>query len=53
MYKIIVNADDFGRHERINDAVQIDIKKGCLRSNTTMRGVIIIKDSTIIGKNIK
>lgn len=38
MYKLIVNADDFGRHELINEAVRIGVEKGCLRSATLMPG---------------
>lgn len=51
MYKIIVNADDFGRHERINDAVQIGIEKGCLRSATIMPGGIAFDHAISLAKS--
>lgn len=35
---IIVNADDFGRHEDINAAVEKGLREGCLRSATVMPG---------------
>ena len=37
-YQIIANADDFGRHELINKAVEEAYAKGCLRSATVMPG---------------
>ena len=36
--KLILNADDFGRHELINKAVEIGVTKGYLRSATLMPG---------------
>lgn len=36
--RLIVNADDFGRHELINKAVERGFVKGCLRSATLMPG---------------
>lgn len=36
--RIIVNADDFGRHEKINEAVEKAFHEGCLRSATLMPG---------------
>lgn len=36
--KIIINADDFGRHEKINEAVEKALRDGCLRSATLMPG---------------
>ncbi len=36
--QIIVNADDFGRHEKINEAVERAVSDGCLRSATLMPG---------------
>ena len=38
MKYIIVNADDFGRHEDINAAVEKGLREGCLRSATVMPG---------------
>lgn len=35
---IIINADDFGRHEDINKAVEKGLVEGCLRSATVMPG---------------
>ncbi|MBO6245111.1 MAG: ChbG/HpnK family deacetylase, partial [Anaerovibrio sp.] len=34
MKRLIVNADDFGRHELINKAVEQAVEKGILRSAT-------------------
>ncbi|MBE6075201.1 MAG: ChbG/HpnK family deacetylase [Selenomonas ruminantium] len=36
--RLIVNADDFGRHELINAAVERGVTEGCLRSATLMPG---------------
>lgn len=38
MRQIIMNADDFGRHDRINEAVEQAAMHGCLRSATLMPG---------------
>ncbi len=38
MKYIIINADDFGRHEDINKAVEKGLAEGCLRSATVMPG---------------
>ena len=38
MKRIIVNADDFGRHRRINEAVERGVTEGILRSATLMAG---------------
>ena len=38
MKQIIMNADDFGRHDRINEAVEQAVMYGCLRSATLMPG---------------
>ena len=38
MSALIINADDFGRHEEINNAVALACEKGCLRSATLMPG---------------
>jgi len=38
MKNLIVNADDFGRHELINRAVEKALNEGCLRSATIMAG---------------
>ena len=35
---MIVNADDFGRHVRINEAVEKGVEMGVLRSATLMAG---------------
>ena len=37
-YKIIINADDFGRHTLINQAVAKGVEEGILRSATLMPG---------------
>lgn len=36
--RLIINADDFGRHELINQAVEKGVTEGCLRSATLMPG---------------
>lgn len=36
--QVIINADDFGRHEAINEAVELGVMHGCLRSATIMAG---------------
>ena len=38
MKNLIVNSDDFGRHELINRAVEKALNEGCLRSATIMAG---------------
>lgn len=38
MKQVIINADDFGRHAAINEAVELGIMHGCLRSATIMAG---------------
>ena len=52
MKKIIVNADDFGRHELINRAVERAFKTGCLRSATLMAGGIAFDDAVTVAKKI-
>lgn len=37
-YYVLVNADDFGRHPLINQAVAQCVERGCLRSATLMPG---------------
>ena len=50
MKKIIINADDFGRHELINLAVERACKKGCLRSATIMAGGKFFEHAVEIAK---
>ena len=50
MKRIIVNADDFGRHELINRAVERAFNKGCLRSATLMAGGIAFDDAIQLAK---
>ncbi len=57
--KIIVNADDFGRHEKINEAVEKAFCEGFLRSATLMpggkafdQGIEIAKRHTELGVGI-
>lgn len=38
MKRVIINADDFGRHAAINEAVELGVMHGCLRSATVMAG---------------
>ena len=48
--QIIINADDFGRHELINQAVERAVEKGCLRSATLMPGGKAFEGAVAIGK---
>ncbi len=57
--RLIVNADDFGRHELINAAVERGVTAGCLRSATLMPGgkafdsaVAVAKRHTELGVGI-
>lgn len=50
MKQLIINADDFGRHELINAAVEKAFKKGCLRSATIMAGGKFFDDAVEIAK---
>ena len=45
MRQLIVNADDFGRHELINKAVAEAFAKGILRSATLMPGGAAFTDA--------
>lgn len=45
MKQIIVNADDFGRHEHINRAVERAVHEGILRSATIMPGGAAFDDA--------
>lgn len=45
-----MNADDFGRHELINRAVEISFNKGCLKSATLMAGGIAFDDAITVAK---
>ena len=48
MKQIIVNADDFGRHERINRAVEQGVRGGVLRSATIMAGGAAFDDAAAL-----
>jgi len=50
--RIIVNADDFGRHELINRAVERAFNTGCLKSATLMAGGIAFDDAVALAKKI-
>lgn len=50
MKKIIVNADDFGRHELINRAVERAFTAGCLKSTTIMAGGAAFEDAVDVAK---
>ena len=50
MKKIIVNADDFGRHELINRTVERAFNFGCLKSATLMAGGIAFNDAVDVAK---
>ena len=53
MKKLIVNADDFGRHELINRAVERAFVNGCLKSATLMAGGIAFDDAVKLAKNLR
>ena len=50
--KIIVNADDFGRHELINRAVERAFNSGCLKSASFMAGGVAFDDAVRLAKKI-
>ena len=52
MKNLIVNADDFGRHELINRAVERAFNDGCLRSATLMAGGIAFDDAVDVAKKL-
>ena len=52
MKQLIINADDFGRHELINRAVKIAYEKGCLKSASIMAGGIAFDDAVKTAKNL-
>lgn len=52
MKQLIINADDFGRHELINRAVKIAYEKGCLKSASIMSGGIAFDDAVKVAKNL-
>ena len=52
MKKLIVNADDFGRHELINRAVERAFEFGCVKSATLMAGGLAFDDAVKIAKRL-
>lgn len=50
MYQIIVNADDFGRHKLINEAVERGVQHGCIRSATLMPGGDAFEDAVEVAR---
>lgn len=52
MKRIIVNADDFGRHELINRAVERAFNSGCLKSATLMAGGVAFDDAVKLARKI-
>ena len=50
MKRLIINADDFGRHELINRAVEKAFREGCLKSATIMTGGKFFDDAVKIAK---
>lgn len=51
--RLIVNADDFGRHELINKAVERGVVGGCLRSATLMPGGQAFDSAVIVAKRYR
>ena len=52
MKQLIINADDFGRHELINRAVKIAYETGCLKSTSIMTGGIAFDDAVKTAKKL-
>ena len=50
MKNLIVNADDFGRHELINSAVEKACREGCLKSATIMAGGKFFDDAVEVAR---
>lgn len=50
MKNLIVNADDFGRHELINSAVEKACREGCLKSATIMAGGKFFDDAVDVAR---
>ena len=50
MKNLIINADDFGRHELINRAVEKAFREGCLKSATIMAGGKAFDDAVEMAK---
>lgn len=48
MKQLIINADDFGRHRLINEAVEKAYRQGCLTSTTIMAGGKAFEDAVDI-----
>ncbi len=53
LYQILLNADDFGRHSLINQAVETGVTKGILRSATLMPGGDAFEEAVEIAKKQK
>ena len=47
-YQLLVNADDFGRHVLIDQAVKRCVEEGCLRSATLMPGGKAFDDACLL-----
>lgn len=53
MKRLLVNADDFGRHALINQAVERSVTAGCLRSATLMPGGLAFASAVAVAKRQK
>ena len=53
MKQLIINADDFGRHNLINRAVQDAFQKGCLKSASIMAGGVAFDDAVNKARSLK
>ena len=51
--RLIINADDFGRHELINQAVEKGVTEGCLRSATLMPGGKAFESAVAVARRQK
>ena len=49
-YQLLVNADDFGRHVLIDQAVKLCVEEGCLRSATLMPGGKAFDDAVEVAR---
>lgn len=51
MKQLLINADDFGRHPAINDAVELAFKQGCLCSASLMAGEPYFDEAVTIARH--
>ncbi|WP_346354468.1 ChbG/HpnK family deacetylase [Azotosporobacter soli] len=52
MRRLIINADDFGLHEKVNQAIRIGHQKGIITSTTIMAGAPAFDDAVLVAKEL-